>query len=329
MSSRPAGSPDRATVAAFLAVAVFGGLNAIAVRQTVAELDPFWSAGARFIAAGLILAGITLARRRRFPRGRGLAGAVAYGTVGLAAAFGFVYPALRDVPAGTAASLIALTPLATYALAIAQRQERFSIAGLVGGVIAVAGVGIVFADQLAAAVPLGALLLVVAGVLCIAESAVIVKAIPRSDPIATNAVAMLAAGAIHLSISFVVGETPALPATTATWLWFGYLVLLGSVALFSLYVFALERWTASAVSYTTLLMPFVGVGVATVLTGERFSLALVAGGLVLLAGVYVGAFLAPRPKRSTATSAAECLPIEDCGKALVGVSAPAGSAGRA
>ena len=325
MSSRAPGSPDRATIAAFIAVAVFGGMNALAVRQTLVELDPYWSAAARFMAAGLILSGITLVRRRRFPRGRALAGAVAYGAVGLASAFGLIYPALREVPAGTVASLLALTPLATYALAILLRQERFSLPGLAGGLIAVTGVAIVFADQVAAAVPVGSLLLVIAGVLCIAVSAVLVKAIPKSDPIGINAVAMLSGGAIHLSISLVAGEAQAIPASASTWLWFGYLVLLGSVALFSLYLFALERWTASAVSYTTLLMPFVGVAVATVIAGERFSVALVAGGLVLLAGVYVGAFRAPRPRRSTATSAAECLPIEDCGPPLT-VGARAGSA---
>src|SRR5688572_15604322 len=99
MSSRTAGAPDRATVAAFIAVAVFGGMNALAVRETLVELDPYWSAGARFIAAGLILSAVTLVRRRRFPRGRALAGAVAYGAVGLASAFGLIYPALREVPA--------------------------------------------------------------------------------------------------------------------------------------------------------------------------------------------------------------------------------------
>jgi hypothetical protein len=48
--------PDRATVFAFLAVAVLGGLNAIAVKVSVRELAPFWSAGSRFVVAGAILA---------------------------------------------------------------------------------------------------------------------------------------------------------------------------------------------------------------------------------------------------------------------------------
>jgi hypothetical protein len=60
----------------------------------------------------------------------------------------------------------------------------------------------------------------------------------------------------------------------------------------------------------------VSVTVATLLTGEVFDLAFVVGGLVMLAGVYLGAFGAHRPKRSTATSQPECLPVADCADAI-------------
>ena len=36
------------------------------------------------------------------------------------------------------------------------------------------------------------------------------------------------------------------------------------------------------------------------------------GTVVILCGVYVGAFLTRRPTRSTAPSLPECLPTEDC-----------------
>lgn len=304
--------PERTTLLAFVGVVLFGGLNAIGVRQTVLELAPFWGAALRFALAGLILVGVVVAMRGRLPRGRSLWGAMLYGVVGFAASFGLVYPALREVPAGTATVLIALTPLLTFGLAIAHGQERFNVQGLLGGLIALGGIAIVFADQIGASVPLGALALVVLGSICIAEAGVILKWIPRSDPFATNAVAMLTGAAILGALSLFVGEAWALPARAGTWLAVGYLVILGSVVMFSLYLFTLKRWTASAVSYSTLLFPFVGVTVATLLTGERFTPAFALGGLVVLAGVYVGALRA-RPHRSSATSAPECLPIDACG----------------
>jgi len=304
--------PDRLTLAAFAGVAVIGGGNAIAVKQSVAELAPFWSAGLRFAVAGLLLVAFVVASRRPFPRGRSLAGAIAYGSIGLGSSFGFVYPALREVPAGTASVLLALVPLLTFGLAIAQRQERFHVRGLIGAAIALGGVAIVFADQLSAAVPLVSLLFVLAGTVFIAESGILLKWIPRTDPFATNAVAMLAATLVLLALSVLAGERLALPVDQGTWIAMGYLVLLGSVVMFGLYIYALRRWTASALSYVTLVMPLVAVPLAALLIAEPISGSFILGAAVVRVGGYVGAFLKIRPRRSSATSLPECLPIDAC-----------------
>jgi drug/metabolite transporter (DMT)-like permease len=314
-ASQP-GAPDRATLLAFLAVALFGGLNTIAVKLTVAELAPLWGAGTRFVAAGLIFAGLTVVTRRRFPRGRGFTGAMLYGVAGYAGAFGLLYPALRQIPAGTAGVVLALAPLTTQVLAVVQRQERLRLRSLIGGLIATAGVAIVFADQLAAAVPIGALVLAIAGMACLSEAGVIAKRIPRSDPIATNAVAMTTAGVLAIAASFLLGEPKAIPTHTETWLAIGYIVVVGSVVMFGLYLFGLERWSASGMAYSTLLLPFVSVIAATILTGESFTPAFAVGGIVILGGVYLGAFASRRPGSSTATAMPECLPIADCADAI-------------
>lgn len=291
---------------------VFGGLNAIAVKFSVAELAPFWSAAVRFLLAAVILVAIVAVTRRAWPRGRSFAGALLYGLVALTGSFGFIYPALQQVPAATAVVFLALVPLETFGLAVLHGQERFRVRGLLGAVIALAGVAVVVADQLRVDVPLGPMLLMLAGTAFIAEGAVVLKWVPRSDPFATNAVAMTAAGTVFLAVSLVAGEPWTIPEGADTWLAIGYLAIFGSVALFGLYVFALRRWTASAVSYTTLLMPLVGIPAAAWLFGERVSLSFLAGGALAVVGVYVGAFTRGRSVAS-ATSSPECLPIENCG----------------
>ena len=109
MGSTPPGDtrPDRSTLLAFVIVVVLGGTNAVAVKQTVLELAPFWGATMRFMLAGAILLAIVQLTGRGLPSGRSLAGAALYGAVGFAASYGCGYTALRDVPAGTAALLIA------------------------------------------------------------------------------------------------------------------------------------------------------------------------------------------------------------------------------
>ena len=324
MTDALAGSPrpDRLTLGAFAAVALIGGGNAIAVKQSVGDLAPFWSAGARFLAAGLLLVGFVVLTRRALPAGRSLLGALAYGGVGFAGAFGFMYPALREVPAGTATVFLALVPLLTFGMAVAERQEQFRLQGLIGALIAVAGVSVVFADQLSANVPIVSLVFAIVATLFIAQSAILLKWIPRSDPFSTNAVAMLIAGAMLVAFSLIGGESLTLPAVPVTWVSMAYLVVAGSVVLFGLYLFAMRRWTASAVSYVTLLMPLVAVPLAALLLGETITLAFVAGAVVVLVGVYVGAFLTVRPRRSSATALPECMPINECPEAPATLSTP-------
>lgn len=310
-----AARPESATLLAFVIVIVTGGLNAIAVRQTLGELTPFWSAALRFLLAAVVMLAVVVVTRRTLPRGRGVTGAIAYGAVGFAASYAFIYSGLVEAPASAGAVLLALAPLFTFGLAIIQGQERFRAEGLVGAIVALIGVVVVFADQLGADVPLGSLVLIVLGVLCIAEAGVIVKWIPRSDPFGTNAVAMTSGGLILLALTLVSGEPLAVPSGSQAIVALVYLVVLGSVLLFAAYVYALTRWTASAVSYSTLLMPLVAVPTAAFLTDEPITVQLVIGGAIMLAGVYVGAFFR-RPRRWSASSAPECLPVDGCPEAV-------------
>lgn len=304
-------TPDAATLLAFAVVVLAGGLNAIAVRETLGELSPFWSAALRFLIAALIMVIIVVSTGRSFPRGRSLVGAVAYGAIGLSASFAFIYTGLVEAPAGTVAVLLALVPLFTFGLAIIQGLERFRLEGLIGAVLALVGVAVVFADQVGSAVPLGSLLLIVVGVACIAESGVIVKWTPRADPFGTNAVAMVTGALILLALTLVTGEPIVIPTEASTVVAMTYLIVGGTVVMFAAFVFALGRWTASAVSYSTLLIPLVTVPLAALLVGETVSIWLVLGGAIILVGVYVGAFL-QRPKRWSASSLPECLPVDGC-----------------
>lgn len=306
------GRPDRITLGAFASVVVLGALNTLAVHQVVTELAPAWGAGVRFLAAGSLLLAFVVVTGRGLPRGRGLGGAMAYGTVAFAGSYALLYAALRDVPAGLAAVFLALVPLETFALAVLVREERFRLRGLVGAVVSVAGVTVVVWDRIGAAVPLGAMLLAIGGTAFIAAGAVLVKRIPRADPYGTNGVAMLTGALVLLAVSVAWGEPRGLPETALGWALMAYLVILGSIGLFGLYLFALRRWTASAVSYATLFMPLVAVPLAAVLTGESVSAGFLLGAAIVVAGTYLGAFSMPRRGRSTATSAPECLPIADC-----------------
>ena len=285
-----ASAADRRSWFAFALIVVFGGANAVAVRQTVLELDPLWAAAFRFGVAGSILVALAVASRQPRPNWPMVKGSAVYGAIGFAASFACINIGLHDVPGGTGSVLVAMAPLMTLGLAVAQGQERFNVQALLGALVAVAGVAIVFIDQLETAVPLGSLVLVLIGAGCISEAGIIARGMPRNDPFWINAIGMLVAFAILLPVSLLAGDAWILPSRTTTTVALVYLIVFGSVIAFSLVVYALRRLPASVVAYTTLLFPLVGVTVATVLTGERFSPSFVVGGAVMVLGVYLGAF---------------------------------------
>jgi drug/metabolite transporter (DMT)-like permease len=291
------GGPDRLTLGAFLLFVTLAGGNIVAIRYVsceTCELEPFWAASSRFLLAAVVLAAIALALRAQVPRGRALMGAVLYGVLGFAAPFGLAYWGFQSASAGFGAVILATIPLLTLFFAFAHRQERFRVAGLVGGLLAVAGTMVIFREGVGGGVPIGSLVAFLIAAACFAETNVVVKAFPRVHPAALNAIGLGVGGALLLLLSVLVGEEHAVPELARTWLAQAYLVVLGSVALFSLYVFVIHRWTASAVSYEGVLIPLVAIVLAWWLQDEEITWAFLAGSVLVLLGVYVGALRGAR-----------------------------------
>jgi len=285
--------PERLTLIAFIISTILGGNNAIAVRFSNVELPPFFGAGLRFAAASLILFLIVLIMRLPLPNGRSLIGALIFGALQFGFSYALIYWSLLEVPAGLFQVILALVPLLTFLLAIVHRQEAFEWRVLAGGLLAVSGIAVIFGDSLIDNVPLLSLLAVILAAACIAESIVLFKSFPKTHPITTNALAMGTGAVILFVASGLVRETPSLPSLLPTWTALLYLIIFGSVGTFVLALYVLTRWTASATSYSLVLMPIVTVIFASWITDEPITIALLLGGLFVLLGVYVGALAPP------------------------------------
>lgn len=288
---------------AFGGVVVFGASNIVAVRFSNRELDPFWGAGVRFAVSGALMFGLVAMNRLPLPRGRSLAGAIGYGTLAFAVSYSLFYVGVQRVPAGLAAVIMASVPLLTFVLAVLQRLERFRWRGLAGAAVALTGIALIAAEPPGGSVPIASLLLVVAAALTAAQSGIVVKRLPDSHPITTNAIAMVVGAALLLTTSVMTGESADVPSSAKVWLAVGYLMVVGTPMLFICYLTVLERWSASAASYQFVLFPPVSVVLGAVLLGESITSGLLLGVPFVLVGVYVGA-LAPGARRAARTSAA-------------------------
>jgi drug/metabolite transporter (DMT)-like permease len=284
---------NRGTLIAFVLLVLVGGSNVVAVRFSNLELPPFWGAAIRFAAAALIFWIIVLVQRIALPKGRALTGALLYGFLTIGASYAFVYWGLLRVQAGLTIVVLAFVPLMTLFFALAHGLETFRWRGLIGALISIAGILLAVGGGLGTAVPVASLLALVAGAACTAEGSVVFKLFPKSDPVATNALALTTGASLLIGLSLVAGEEWNLPTGSNTWAAFSYLVLIGSVALFYLYLYVLAQWTASATAYCFLLFPVATVVIAAWLAGEVVTTSFVIGGGLVLAGVGVGAIGGP------------------------------------
>lgn len=289
-------NPDRVVPAAFVAEALLAGGNGVAIRFSNRELAPLWGAGLRFSLAALLMLAIMAALRLALPRGRALIGSLLFGLFQFAGAFGFYYYALVQVRAGFGQTVLALVPLATLLLAVAQRQERLSRTAVVGTLLALVGVVSISRDPLRESISVLSLLALLGSVLCFAEALVLVRRLPPVQPVALNAVGMVLGAVVLVGLSALVGEPMVLPQRVATWLALVYVAAIGSVVVFLLYVYVVQHWTASRAAYALVLIPFVTVMLSAWLDQEPITGGLVFGGLLVLVGVYVGAL---RPTRSS------------------------------
>jgi drug/metabolite transporter (DMT)-like permease len=154
------------------------------------------------------------------------------------------------------------------------------------------------------AIPIPALLALVAATLFVSQSVIVGKSISANHPAVTNAFALATGAVTLLCLSMITGETWAIPRTSAVKWSLAYLVVLGSAGLFAVVMLVVRRWTASATSYMFVLFPLVTMVLGAGLLDERITAQGILGGTLVMLGAWFGA-LAPSPQRNVPNSAAE------------------------
>ena len=297
----PAGAtgaaPDQLALAAFAGAVLIGGSNFVAIRFSNRELDPLWGAGLRFALAAVVFGVLCAALRVSLPRGRPLVLVFAYGILAFGAAYGCLYWAMQEVPAGIAAVVLAAGPLLTLLFAVAHGMERLGARALLGALVAITGSVVIFFQPGSIAFGWESFALLAVAALCASESVVVSKLAGRQHPLAMNFVGMSAGGAVLLIAAAAAGERFALPANGETQVALAYLVA-ATVGLFLLVLVVVQRWTASATSYIFVLMPVIAVALGALVADEPITVTTIVGGAIVCAGVYVGA-----ARRGRSTSA--------------------------
>ncbi|MEU9147125.1 EamA family transporter [Streptomyces sp. NPDC048349] len=278
---------------ALLLVYVVWGSTYLGIRIVVETMPPFLSAGARFITAGLLLAGAVAWRSGpaalKATRAQ-LGSAVLVGLLLILGGNGLVVLAETSVPSGLAALLVAAVPMWVVLLR-AGSGDRPPLRTLAGVLVGLAGLAVLTSPGLSGSVRLsGVLLVVAASVLWSLGSFTGSKVSLPENPFTGSAYQMLAGGVGGVVVGLLRGEHRGLdPATysTASWLALGYLVVFGSLVGFTAYAWLLRNAPLSLVSTYAYVNPVVAVALGALILGEALTWPILLGGTIVVAAVGV------------------------------------------
>jgi drug/metabolite transporter (DMT)-like permease len=275
----------------------------VAIRFGLEDTPPLLGAGVRFLLAGVVLLGITAARRR--PLGTDLVLATLLGLLPFAFSYGLIYWAEQSVPSGLAAVLFGVMPLYVALLAAfllpAERIDR----RLIGGVlVAIAGLAVAFGESVAlgegAHPMLGAAAMLVAPMASAAGNIAIKRRGAGLDPVVLNGWAMAGGGLALLALSAPTEDWASAAWTGQAFAAIAYLALAGSALTFVVLTILLGELPAVTMSYIPLLLPFGALVFGAALYDETITIAAAGGALLVGAGLLVAQWPARGRRRAAA-----------------------------
>lgn len=279
----------------FLIITLIWGSTWIVIRDQITTVPPVWSVTYRFVIAAAAMfayAALTGVSIRIGSRGHMLA--TLFGIPQFFLNFNFVYAAEKYITSGLVAVVFALLMVPNSALGWLFLKQRVSGRFALGSAVALAGVGLLFVQELRAAnvAPYEVLLgigLTLLGVLSASVANVLQAAERmRSRPIA----AMLAWGMFYGALAnaltaWALYGPPVAEARFLYWAGLVYLGLFASALAFTFYIGLLRRIGPGRAAYSSVLIPILAMGFSTIFEDYRWSTLAVAGGLLALAGLVI------------------------------------------
>jgi drug/metabolite transporter (DMT)-like permease len=278
-------------------VAFWSG-NYIAGKIALRELSPLFLAGLRIGLAGVTMVPLYAWERVR-KRDRSLTVTARHdvvrllllGLLGVTLNQFFFIVGLSRTSVAHAAILIGLTPIQVLIIAGVRGQERITARKVAGMAIALAGVALLKAFEPAAgtgATWLGDFFILLTG-LCFALFTVFGKEVTQQySTITMNTYAYVGGAVALLPLTlWEAAHQPLAHVSAGAWLAAIYMALFPSVVAYLIYYHALAHMAASRVSAFSYLQPVFATIMGVVLLGESLGAPVIAGGAVILAGVYL------------------------------------------
>ena len=295
MSGAAGGLRDPKVLLPFILITLIWSSTWIVIKGQLGPVPPIWSVAYRFLIASAAMfaiariggGGIALDRR-------GHALALTVGLLQFVGNYNFVYAAEQHVTSGLVAVVFALLIVPNAAFARAFFGTRVGARFAIGSAVALAGVALLFVQEIraAAAAPdavLTGLALTLGAVLAASASNVMqVRDDVRARSIAAMlGWAMLYGGLFDGGLAFAWHGPPVFDGRAEYWAGLVYLSVVASSLAFWLYYRIIRAIGPASAAYSSVLIPIVAMAISTVAEGYRWSPLAAAGGLLALAGLVI------------------------------------------
>jgi drug/metabolite transporter (DMT)-like permease len=275
----------------FLLLCCIWGSTWLFIKLGLRDLPPVSFAAVRFVLASAVLFGVVFARRIKLPRtAREWTLIAVTGVLAFTLNYGLLFWGEQHVSSGLAALLQATIPVFGMLIAHAYLPgERLTTARMAGALLGVAGVGLIFSNQMEAGGALAAWgsAAIVAGAACVAYANVLVKARGGAFDPAVLAAGQMLCGLVPLlafGLAFE-GNPFKFHWTTLAVVSLLYLTLVGSVAAFLLYYWLVRRIDVTKTMLIPLVTPLAAVLLGMLVLGESLTWRTLAGGALIMAGI--------------------------------------------
>jgi drug/metabolite transporter (DMT)-like permease len=295
------------TFLAFGIIYFVWGCTFLAIRVGVQEVPPFLLAAMRFVVAGLVLYGWTLARGEPSPSARQWLSAFVIAIPIFVLDYGLVFWAEQRVPSGVTAVMMATIPVFTaLSEIIFLRTQRLTVRLALALLVGLGGVAVLVSRSLnlggAPIYRAGAVALIIAAMSWSVASA-LMRMLPLPSSKAMSSGAQMLAGGILLAIvAASLGEFRGFHPSTVSrgaWLALLYLIVAGSIIAFTAYVWLIHHESPTKVGTYAYVNPVIAVFVGYFFAGEALGLRTVLGTLLVLFSVIV---ITTTPARNPATA---------------------------
>lgn len=281
---------DVRVLAAFFAIYVIWGSTFLAIRITVVLIPPWFSAGVRFFAAGVILYAFCRLRGAKSPSWREWRSLAILGVLMFALTYGALFWGEQYVTSGVTSVLEATLPLITVLLEVfVLRHQRFRWRVLLAVIVGFCGVAVMVLKSGGQAIPVYPCLVILAGSIAWSLGSVLTRSLPlpKSRPLTAGAEMMLGGGML-LVLSAVSGELHPFPVVPPKALFaLIYLIIAGSLLAFTAFVWLLGRMPASRVASHAYVNPVVALALGYFVAGEEFTVRTMIGAALVIGSVFL------------------------------------------